>query len=155
VLVWNRRPEKAEALARDVGGTAVADLESAVRRAEIVSTATASTEPLVRGAWLMPGAHLDLVGGFTPEMRECDDEAVTRSSIFVDSRWFAVDQPGDLGDPIRRGVITHDAVRADLFQLCKGAMTGRATPEEITLFKNGGGSHLDLFTALHIWTELQ
>lgn len=155
VLVWNRRHEKAEALARDVGGTAIADLEAAVRRADIISTATASTEPMVKGAWLRLGAHLDLVGGFTPEMRECDDEAVTRSSIFVDSRWFAVDQPGDLGDPIKRGVITREAVRADLFQLCKGAMTGRATPQEITLFKNGGGSHLDLFTALHIWTELQ
>lgn len=155
VLVWNRRHEKAEALARDVGGTAIADLEAAVRRADIISTATASTEPMVKGAWLRLGAHLDLVGGFTPEMRECDDEAVTRSSIFVDSRWFAVDQPGDLGDPIKRGVITREAVRADLFQLCKGAMTGRATPQEITLFKNGGGAHLDLFTALHIWTELQ
>jgi ornithine cyclodeaminase len=155
VLVWNRRREKAEALARDVGGTVVADLEIAVRQADIISTATASTEPLVEGAWLKPGAHLDLVGGFTPEMRECDDEAVTRSKIFVDSRWFAVDQPGDLGDPIRRGVITREAVRADLFQLCKGAMTGRDTTQEITLFKNGGGSHLDLFTALHIWTELQ
>ncbi len=155
VLVWNRRPEKAETLARAVGGIAATDLEAAVRRADIVSTATASTEPLVKGDWLRPGAHLDLVGSFTPEMRECDDEAVTRSAIFVDSRWFAVDQPGDLGDPIRRGVITHDAVRADLFQLCKGAMTGRRTPQEITLFKNGGGSHLDLFTALHIWTELQ
>ncbi|MFO0992122.1 MAG: ornithine cyclodeaminase family protein [Hyphomicrobiales bacterium] len=155
VFVWNRRSEKAETLAREVGGTPVTDLESAVRRADIISTATASTEPLVKGAWLKPGAHLDLVGGFTPEMRECDDDAVTRSTIFVDSRWFAVDQPGDLGDPIKRGIITHEAVRADLFQLCKGAMTGRRTAEEITLFKNGGGSHLDLFTALHIWTELQ
>ena len=155
VLVWNRRLEKAEALARDVGGIAIADLEAAVRQADIVSTATAATEPLVEGAWLKQGAHLDLVGGFTPEMRECDDEAVTRSSIFVDSRWFAVDQPGDLADPIKRGVITREAVRADLFQLCKGAMTGRHSAQEITLFKNGGGSHLDLFTALHIWTELQ
>jgi ornithine cyclodeaminase len=155
VLVWNRRHEKAEVLARGVGGTAIADLETAVRRADIVSTATAATEPLVKGGWLKPGTHLDLVGGFSPEMRECDDEAVTRASIFVDSRWFAVDQPGDLGDPLRRGVITHDAVRADLFQLCTGAMTGRRTAGEITLFKNGGGSHLDLFTALHIWTELQ
>jgi len=155
VLVWNRRHEKAEALARDVGGTAIADLEAGVRRADIVSTATASTEPLVKGAWLKDGAHLDLVGSFTLEMRECDDDAVRGSAIFVDSRWFAVDQPGDLGDPIRRGVITRETVRADLFQLCKGAMTGRKTPQEITLFKNGGGSHLDLFTALHIWTELQ
>ena len=85
----------------------------------------------------------------------CGSVRAERSRATVDSRWFAVDQPGDLGDPLRRGVITHDAVRADLFQLCTGAMTGRRTAEEITLFKNGGGSHLDLFTALHICTELQ
>jgi len=154
-LVWNRRHDKAIALAADIGGESVEDLAAAVHQSDIISTATASTLPLIKGEWLKAGAHLDLVGGFTPEMRECDDEAVRRSSVFVDSRWFAIDQPGDLADPIRRGVISRDAVRADLFQLCKGAMTGRSTAGEITLFKNGGGAHLDLFTALHIWTQLQ
>jgi ornithine cyclodeaminase/alanine dehydrogenase-like protein (mu-crystallin family) len=155
LLVWNRRHDKAATLARDLGGEAVQDLETAARAADIISTATASTEPLILGRWLKPGTHLDLVGGFTPDMRECDDEAVKRASIFVDSRWFAIDDPGDLADPIRRGVIAREAVRADLFQLCKGAMTGRANARETTLFKNGGGAHLDLFTALHIWTQLQ
>jgi len=154
-LVWNRRHDKAIGLAAEIGGEPMEDLETAVRQSDIISAATASTAPLIKGEWLKAGAHLDLVGGFTPEMRECDDEAVRRASLFVDSRWFAIDQPGDLADPIRRGVITRDAVRADLFQLCKGAMTGRSTAGEITLFKNGGGAHLDLFTALHIWTQLQ
>src|SRR5262245_27731156 len=113
VLVWARRIESAVALAGEVGGRAVASLESAVRRADIVSCATASTVPLVLGAWLKPGAHLDLVGAFTGDMRECDDEAVTRARLFVDSRWFAIDQPGDLGDPIRRGVVSRDRVRSE------------------------------------------
>lgn len=148
-LVWARRIESAVALAGEVGGRAVASLESAVRRADIVSCATASTVPLVLGAWLKPGAHLDLVGAFTGDMRECDDEAVMRARLFVDSRRFAIDQPGDLGDPIRRGVISRDRVEADLFELARGYQLRRQAGD-ITLYKNGGGGHLDLFTALYI-----
>jgi len=149
ILVWARRIDRAVALAREVGGRAVASLESAVRRADIVSCATASTAPLVMGTWLKPGAHLDLVGAFSGDMRECDDEAVTRARLFVDSRWFAIDQPGDLGDPIRRGVISRDSVEADLFDFARGYRLHRQ-PGDITLYKNGGGGHLDLFTALYI-----
>jgi len=149
IMVWARRIDRAVALAMAVGGRAVASLESAVRRADIVSCATASTAPLVMGAWLKPGAHLDLVGAFSGDMRECDDEAVARSRLFVDSRLFAIDQPGDLGDPIRRGIIARDQVEADLFDFARGFMPQRQ-PAEITLYKNGGGAHLDLFTALFI-----
>lgn len=156
VLVWNRRMDKAEALARDIarnGLTALpSELEPAVRQADIISCATAATAPLVDGRWLKPGAHLDLVGGFTPQMRECDDECVRRARLFVDSRWFAVDQTGDLGDPIRRGVIDRRKVEADLFELCQeGHDVGRRA-DDITLYKNAGGAHLDLFTALFIWS---
>jgi ornithine cyclodeaminase len=149
IMVWARRIDRAVALATEVGGRAVASLESAVRRADIISCATASTAPLVMGAWLRPGAHLDLVGGFSGDMRECDDEAVTRARLFVDSRLFAIDQPGDLGDPIRRGVISREQVEADLFDLARGYAPQRQAGD-ITLYKNGGGSHLDLFTALYI-----
>jgi len=148
-LVWARRIDRAVALASEVGGRAVASLESAVLRADIISCATASTAPLVLGAWLKPGAHLDLVGAFSADMRECDDDAVMRARLFVDSRWFAIDQPGDLGDPIRRGVISRDRVEADLFELARGSPV-RRQPGDITLYKNGGGGHLDLFTALYI-----
>ena len=133
--------------AAGVAGTRI--IVSAVRRADIISCATASTAPLVLGAWLKPGAHLDLVGAFSADMRECDDDAVMRARLFVDSRWFAIDQPGDLGDPIRRGVISRDRVEADLFELARGSPV-RRQPGDITLYKNGGGGHLDLFTALYI-----
>ncbi len=149
ILVWARRIDRAVALASEVGGRAVASLESAVRRADIVSCATASTAPLVLGAWLKPGAHLDLVGAFSGDMRECDDDAVTKARLFVDSRWFAIDQPGDLGDPIRRGIISRDRVEADLFDFARGYQPRRQAGD-ITLYKNGGGGHLDLFTALYI-----
>jgi len=159
VLVWNRSPGKAEAMvaalaAQGIAAEAVTELEQAVRRADIVSCCTASTAPLVEGRWLKEGAHLDLVGGFTPDMRECDDEAVRRCRLFVDSRMFAIDQPGDLADPIRRGVIGREKVEADLFELCGRGYAVDRTPSDITLFKNGGGGHLDLFTALFIRQRL-
>ena len=153
-LLWNRSAEKAEALAELCGGKAVGDLASAVRSADIISCATASTVPLIRGEWLQPGAHLDLVGAFTPDMRECDDEAVLRARLFVDSRWFAIDQPGDLSSPLRRGVIKRDCIEGDLFDLCRKGLARPRAPGDITLFKNGGGAHLDLFTALFVWNSV-
>ena len=149
VLVWNRSPGKAAALAQALGGEAVGTAEEAVRAADLVSCATAAMDPVVCGAWLKPGAHLDLVGAFSSEMRECDDEAVIRSRIFVDSRMFAIDQPGDLASPLARGVIGRDRIEADLFDLAQGYRVDRKA-SDITLYKNGGGGHLDLFAALHI-----
>ncbi|HTN96600.1 MAG TPA: Gfo/Idh/MocA family oxidoreductase, partial [Nordella sp.] len=154
VYVWNRDRAKAEKLAQAVKARVVDDLEEAAGQADIISCATSTTVPVIKGAWLKSGAHLDLVGGFTPDMRECDDEAVRRARLFVDSRWFAIDQPGDLGDPLRRGVITREDVEADLFDLCRDGYDVKRQPDDITLFKNGGGAHLDLFTALFIWRNL-
>lgn len=153
VLVWNRDAAKATKLAEACGGM-VSALEAGVREADIICCATASTHPLVEGRWLKPGAHLDLVGGFTPDMRECDDEAVRRARLFVDSFRYGVDQPGDLGDPLRRGVIARDKIEADLFGLCGKDYAVNRKQDDITLFKNGGGGHLDLFTALHIRQNL-
>ena len=153
VLVWNRTGARAEALAGDlledgVDAQAMPDLEAAVRAADVVCCATASAEPLVRGGWLAPGTHLDLVGGFTPAMRECDDEAVRRATVFVDTRRFTIDDCGDLSQPIAAGVIEPSDIAADLFELCRGDHPGRRTRDEITLFKNAGGGHLDLFVAM-------
>ena len=111
---------------------------------------TASTSPIVQGEWLAPGSHLDLIGGFTPEMREADDEAVRRASIFVDSRWFTIKEVGDLTQPIEKGIISESDVRADLYELCDGSHIGRRCEEEITFFKSGGGAHLDLMAAQYI-----
>ncbi|WP_119273681.1 Gfo/Idh/MocA family oxidoreductase [Taklimakanibacter deserti] len=154
VLIWNRDRAKAEKLAARLKAEVADDLETAVREADIVSCATAATSPVVKGAWLKPGAHLDLVGAFTPEMREADDEAVKRARLFVDSRWFAIDQPGDLADPLRRGIIRRQDIEADLFELCRDGYDVNRKPEDITLYKNGGGAHLDLFTALFVWQNL-
>jgi alanine dehydrogenase len=154
VLIWNRDPAKAAKLAQKLKAEVAHDLEKAVRDADIVSCATSSTSPLVKGAWLKSGAHLDLVGSFTPEMREADDEAVKRARLFVDSRWFAIDQPGDLADPLRRGIIRRQDIEADLFELCRDGYSVNRKPADITLFKNGGGAHLDLFTALFVWQNL-
>jgi len=155
VVIWNRTYEKAQRLAAEasiagVSVTATDDIETAVRQADLISSATSATVPIVKGDWLKPGCHLDLVGSFTPDMRETDDEVVRRSTLFVDSRWFAVHQPGDLAQPIADRLISEDDIAADLFELCSGAHDGRAHDDEITFFKNGGGAHLDLFTALHI-----
>jgi len=159
VWVWNRTSDKAERIAADmdladVTVRASEDLQAVAREADIISCATSATEPLLKGAWLKPGCHLDLVGSFTPEMRESDDEAVRRSTLFVDSRWFAIHQPGDLAQPIANRLISEADIAADLFELCRGEHPGRTSDREITLFKNGGGAHLDLFAALHILDNL-
>jgi ornithine cyclodeaminase len=154
VEVWNRTAAKAEALAAAWDGrgavVAVADLGAAARAADVVCCVTASSEPLVAGEWLRPGTHLDLIGGFTPAMREADDEAVRRSHLFVDSRWFTIGHCGDLTQPFERGVRGAEDVEADLFDLATGRHPGRRADDEHTLFKSAGGAHLDLMAARHI-----
>jgi len=153
VMVWNRTADKAHAVASAVHGTSAcvaSDLETAVRAADIVCCATSSRAPLVLGEWLRPGTHLDLIGGYTPEMRETDDDAVRRARVFVDSRWFTVEHVGDLTQPIASGAITRADVLGDLFDMCSGQVQGRTDPQQITLFKSGGGAHLDLMTAQYI-----
>jgi ornithine cyclodeaminase/alanine dehydrogenase-like protein (mu-crystallin family) len=156
ILVWNRTAEKAERLAVELrqGGTdakAVAEPEAAVREAQIIACLTASSVPVLLGAWLRPGAHVDLVGGFTPSMRETDDDVIRKGRLFADSLRFTVSVCGDYADPIARGVIAPEAVEGDLFDLCCGRIPARRGPEEITVFKNGGGGHLDLMVARAIY----
>ena len=152
VLVWNRNLARAEAVAAGLAGRpysvrATPDLEQAVRAADIVSCATLSTEPLVHGAWLRAGAHLDLVGAFSPTMRESDDEAVRRSRIYVDTRDGALKEAGDLIQALRAGVRRETDIVGDLFDLCRGAVAGRVSKGEITLFKSVGTALEDLAAA--------
>jgi alanine dehydrogenase len=148
VAIWNRTPDKARILAGEldpgIEAAATCDLEGAVRSADIICCATSATAPLVRGAWLKPGTHVDLVGGFTNDMREADDAAIGRASVFVDSRWFTIGLCGDITGPIAAGIISEADIKADLFELCSGRHPGRRSAEEITVFKNAGGAHLDL-----------
>ncbi len=152
VRVWNRTPARARDLAARHGGDALPiaateDLEAAARWADVICCATMARAPLIRGDWLAPGAHLDLVGGYTPEMREADDEAARRARVFVDTREGTLAEVGDIAGPIAAGVISEDDICADLAQLARGERQGRESADEITLFKNGGGSNQDLATA--------
>jgi ornithine cyclodeaminase len=159
VLIWNRTPARAEALARSLGHlpklsvSVVPDIAAAVAEADVISTATLAREPLIRGSWLKPGQHLDLVGGYTEEMREADDEAVRRSRIFVDARFTAAAYAGDICQPLAAGLIV-DGDITDSFQLARGERPGRLSGDEITLFKSGGGGHEDLGTAQYLLSRL-
>ena len=152
VSIWGRDRQKAERAAADAcalgyAAKVVSDLEAATREADIISCATLSRGPLIKGEWLKPGSHLDLIGAFTKEMRESDDEAVRRARVFVDTRAGAFAEAGDILQPIASGVISRDHVQADLAELVRGA-EGRNSPDEITLFKSVGAALEDLAGAI-------
>lgn len=142
--VWSRTRQTAEAM----GLTVADDLEAAVRAADIICCATMATSPVVRGDWLQPGQHIDLIGAYTPAMREVDDRAMQRARIFVDSRKTTIHHIGELMDPIASGAITEADIVADFYD--DPALYVRRSDDEITIAKNGGGAHLDLMTADYI-----
>lgn len=146
--VWNRTAANARAMADVLPNLKVADdLEHAIRHADIITSATMSATPFIKGEWLQPGQHLDLIGAYRPDMREADDTALTRGRIFVDSLDTTVDHIGELKIPIAQGVISRDTIIADYYDLAKFT---RKTDDEITVFKNGGGAHLDLMTSRYV-----
>ncbi len=151
--VWNRTRANAEAMAAELPGLAVAeDLETAVRAADIVTAATMSTEPLIKGDWLIPGQHIDLIGAYRPDMREVDNAALQKSRVFVDSFETTLGHIGEIEIPLSQGAITRAHLIADYYALDQFE---RRSDDEITLFKNGGGAHLDLMTSRYIldrWT---
>ncbi len=161
VMIWGRDQSKAKYLALELKGSlpgavgrpievrAVADRQAAVAQADIVSCATLSKEPLVEGEWLHAGQHIDLVGAYTPEMRESDNEAIRRANIYVDTRAGALKEAGDLVQPLAAGTIRADDVKADLFELTRGERLGRVPGDAtgITLFKSVGAALEDLAAA--------
>ncbi len=157
VSLWSRTPEHATAAAhamvRDgMPVTAVRDLEAAVRSADIVSCATLASQPLVHGAWLAPGVHLDLVGAFRASMRETDDEAMRRADIIVvDGRLGALTEGGDLVQAIESGAIARESIAADLADLARGEHPGRTGDAQITVFKSVGFALEDLAAAEAIY----
>jgi ornithine cyclodeaminase len=157
--IWGRDPAKAAALARRLEGSAasvepVADLAAAVAAADIVTCATLAREPLVRGEWLQRGAHLDLVGGYRPDMREADDEAVRRASVFVDTLAGATAEAGDIVQPLASGALAREGIKGDLFALCRGETRGRCDAGEITFFKSVGTALEDLAAAELAYSRL-
>ena len=151
VEVWDINEAWAARLVADLRSQGVdaalaADLEQAARAADIITSATRSTVPRIEGRWLRPGVHLDLIGSFTPQMRECDDEAFLRSSIFVDTP-KAVSDSGDLAQPIEAGLADTSHIKGTLAELCSGALEGRTATDQITLFKTIGSAIADLAAA--------
>ena len=155
VSVWARTPAKAQAMAalwraEGLDARAVVDLASAVRAADIVSCATLATEPLVQGAWLQPGCHLDLIGSFTPAMREADDACFAGAALYIDTA-EALLKSGDLLGPLARSVIAPGAVRGTLASLARGESGGRRSAAERTVFKSVGTALEDLAAAMLVW----
>jgi ornithine cyclodeaminase/alanine dehydrogenase-like protein (mu-crystallin family) len=158
VTVWNPTPAAAQALvdrlrALDFDASVAPDLEAAVRAADIVSSATLATRPLVLGEWLHPGIHLDLIGSFTPEMRETDDAAIRRASVFVDTE-TALAESGDLLQPLQSGAFVARRLAGTLSDLCAGRHSGRRDSQELTLFKATGTAMSDLAAAMLARTQL-
>ena len=152
VLVWGRAADKARALAKGLAAQgliaiAVTDLRQALAEADVVTCATTAAVPIVHGVDVRPGTHVDLVGGFTPTMREADDDLVSKSSVFVDTYVGALAEGGDVVEPIRSGVLKRADVRAELAELCRGEKKGRTGVTEITLFKSVGTALEDLAAA--------
>lgn len=150
--IWSRRSEASKALVQefaehDIRVFAAPDLAEATATADIISTATMSRTPILKGEWVQPGTHVDLIGAFKADMREADDTLISTGSLFVDSRETTIGHIGELKIPIAHGLITADAVMGDLYELVNRTQSGRQTEQDVTVFKNGGGAHLDLMIA--------
>lgn len=155
VEIWDRSGTPAQALAaslaaQGIEASAVRDLPAAAGRADVVTCATLATEPVLRGAWLPAGAHVDLIGSFTPEMREADDAVFAGASVFVDTE-EALQKSGELLGPLARGILTAADVRANLSQLCAGLVGGRRHDGERTVFKSVGTALEDLAAAIAVY----
>jgi alanine dehydrogenase len=154
VHIWNRTGDKAAALCASLAAkfpqiefAPVSEIEAGAREADLICSAIGCEAPIIQGAWLKPGTHVDLIGAYTPAMREADDECLRRGSLFVDARETTLHHIGELMIPLASGVISEQDVLADLSDLCQQRHAGRQSEAEITLFKNGGGGHLDLMCA--------
>lgn len=164
ISVWGRSAEKAvrcaDLLRQQFEGSgilveAAGELEAAVRKADIITCATTSTTPIVHGAWVKPGAHVDLVGGFRPNMREADDALLCSSTVFVDTWNGALAEAGDLVQPMEAGKLARADLQAELADLCAGRHQGRSSPQQITLFKSVGAALEDLCAADLVWDHYQ
>ena len=151
VIVWNRNAERGEALVGRLTEAGVearyeADLDAAVSQADLICSATMTQEPLIKGRLIKPGTHVDLVGAYTPAMREADDETLQRGDLFVDSFATTIGHIGEVTIPLESGAISRDDILGDLHALVQ-EKAGRTSDDAITVFKNGGGAHLDVMVA--------
>lgn len=158
IMVWNRTRSRVMELVDDYQDICVInnveDLPKAAGMSDIISCATMSQDPVLRGDWISPSTHIDLVGAFTPEMREADDKILRIGDLFVDYRRTTVDHIGELTIPMANGILSEDDVIADFYDIKSGGFA-RKSDEGVTVFKNGGGAHLDLMTGRYIYQKWQ
>jgi alanine dehydrogenase len=161
VLIWGRNRERASVLSHrvndklDLNAETVDSLDRALLDADIISTVTPAFEPILPGRGVRPGTHVDLVGGYTPLMREADDDLMRAAKIYVDSLSSAVREAGDITSPLERGIINRSAIRGDLFDLCTGRVPKRSSENDITVFKSVGLALEDLAAAALAWNTIQ
>ncbi|UES57607.1 ornithine cyclodeaminase family protein [Roseibium aggregatum] len=161
VTIWGRSREKTEEVVRSLADEfpvklkSATSLKEALGEADIVSAATLSSEPLIKGALLKPGTHVDLVGAFKPSMRESDDDLVKRAEIFVDTRDGCLSEGGDIVQPIKAGVLSPGEIKADLYELCRGEHPGRQSEGAITMFKSVGAALEDLAGAILAYQSVE
>ncbi|MEP7453037.1 ornithine cyclodeaminase family protein [Phyllobacterium sp. SB3] len=158
ISIWNRNFAGAEKVAAELtadgfNAKAVKDKDAAIAEADIITAGTLSTEPLILGKHLKAGAHVDLIGAFTPTMRESDDECIKRARVFVDTKDGALKEGGDIVQPIKAGVVDSSHVIGDLFDLTRGTIKGRQSAAEITLFKSVGAALEDLAAGILVYEK--
>jgi len=151
IMIYGRTQATAEAVASEIGGTAVTNLEAAMAEADIISGVTSANGPVILGKWLKPGAHIDLVGAYKPDMRETDATAIAKSRVYVDTREAAAHEAGDLLMAQNEGFFKWADIQGDLYELTRGIMLGRKTDAEITLFKSSGTALEDLAAAAMVY----
>lgn len=160
VLIWGRNPQRAASLADRINAALPLDaqpveaLDHALSQADIISTVTTAVDPILPGRNLRPGTHIDLIGGYTPLMREADDDVIRAAKIYVDKLSSAVREAGDISDPLERGIIDRSAIRGDLFDLCTERVPKRSSDKDITVFKSVGLALEDLTAAALAWHTL-
>lgn len=160
VLIWGRNFLKAEQVVDslhdlDARVKAIEYLDEATMKADIISTATMSSKPLVLGKWVRAGTHVDLVGSYLPGMREADDSLMRRANVYVDDLEAGFRESGDLIIPVRKGILRKSQIRGSLFELCRIETLGRTTSTEITVFKSVGLALEDLAAASLLYKKLQ
>lgn len=156
VYIWGRNFEKAQGISNQMqeeaySVTAIEKLDTAISKVAIISCATLSESPLVYGANLIPGQHVDLVGAYKPNMREADDAAIQESTVFVDAFGGGLQESGDIAIPLQTGILKEEDIAADLFGLCSNQRLGRTSDDQITLFKSVGHALEDLAAAKYYY----
>ncbi|WP_187969346.1 ornithine cyclodeaminase family protein [Aquibium microcysteis] len=159
IRIWNRSPANAQKVVAGLSDlgldiSVASDLDAALAEADVISSCTISADPLVKGALLRPGTHVDLVGGFTPSMREADDDTVRRARVYVDTLAGATKEAGDIVQPLASGALSREAICGDLFGLTRGDVAGRGSPDDITLFKSVGAAIEDLAAAMSVYKSV-